>query len=76
MYLGTGRAFRDYFGVSAKRYLIALRLNGVKNHLPSPEESIVVGDGATQWGTGHLSKFASDYKRMFGELPFATRTAA
>ena len=70
------RAFRDHFGVSPKQYLIALRLNGVRKHLLNPEESRGVGDVATEWGFWHLSKFASDYKRMFGELPSATRMAA
>ena len=70
------RAFRDHFGVSPKQYLIAIRLNGVRKHLLSPEESRGVGDVATEWGFWHLSKFASDYKRMFGELPSATRMAA
>ena len=70
------RAFRDHFGVSPKQYLIALRLNGVRKNLLNPEESRGVGDVATEWGFWHLSKFASDYKRMFGELPSATRMAA
>jgi AraC family ethanolamine operon transcriptional activator len=70
------RAFHDHFGVSPKQYLIAFRLNGVRKQLLNPLENRGVGDVATAWGFWHLSKFASDYKRMFGELPSATRMAA
>ena len=70
------RAFRDYFGVSPKQYLTAQRLSGVRASLLSPEGSSKVSDVAIEWGFWHLSKFAADYKGMFGELPSATRMAA
>jgi AraC family ethanolamine operon transcriptional activator len=31
-----------------------------------------VGDIAARWGFWHLSRFAADYKEMFGELPSNT----
>jgi len=32
-----------------------------------------IGDVAARWGFWHLSRFAADYTRLFGELPSATR---
>lgn len=69
------RAFREYYGVSPKRYLTALRLSGVRKQLLNLEETRGVGEVAAEWGFWHLSKFAADYKRMFGELPSTTHLA-
>lgn len=67
------RAFGERFAVSPKRYVTMLRLSGVHRALLSPNESRNVGDVASDWGFWHLSKFSADYRRMFGELPSATR---
>jgi AraC family transcriptional regulator, ethanolamine operon transcriptional activator len=34
-----------------------------------------IGDAAAQWGFFHLSHFAADYQKLFGELPSMTRRA-
>ena len=70
------RAFREHFGVTPKRYLLAMRLSAVRRTLLSSVEHRSVSDVAAQWGFWHMSKFAADYKRMFGELPSATRSAS
>ena len=67
------RAFREHFAVSPKQYLTASRLTGVRRTLLNPGETRNIGDIAANWGFWHLSKFAADYKRMFGESPSATR---
>ena len=67
------RAFRDHFGASPKQYLTVSRLNGVRHSLSGPAEARRIGDIASAWGFWHMSKFAADYKRMFGEPPSATR---
>lgn len=68
------RAFREHYGVSPKHYLTAVRLCGVRRSLLDAQfRQIRIGDIATQWGFWHMSKFAADYKKMFGELPSATR---
>jgi AraC family ethanolamine operon transcriptional activator len=67
------RAFREYFGVSPKQYLTAQRLSGVRSSLLNPDNSRNISDVAAAWGFWHMSKFACDYKRMFGELPSRTR---
>lgn len=70
------RAFRDHFGIPPKQYLLALRLSGARRAILAPEDQRMIGDIACEWGFWHLSKFAADYQRMFGELPSATRLAA
>lgn len=66
-------AFREYFGTSPKRFLKALRLNAARNDLlRASRKSTTVGEIASGWGFLHMSQFAVDYRRMFGEKPSAT----
>lgn len=77
--IGTSRralqyAFEDVMQISPVTYLRAMRLNRVRQDLRlNPEET--VADVASRWGFWHPSRFASDYKALFGELPSASRTA-
>ena len=70
------RAFRDYFGIAPKQYLTIARLSGVRRALLEPDSERSIGDLASVWGFWHMSKFSADYKRLFGELPSATRRMA
>jgi AraC-like DNA-binding protein len=70
------RAFRDRFGVTPKRYLLLHRLSGVRRALCDFTETRSITDVANQWGFWHMGKFASDYRRQFGELPSQTRLHA
>jgi AraC family ethanolamine operon transcriptional activator len=64
---------KDYFGVTPKAYLTTRRLVGVRRELHSSNPvSIRVGVVANNWGFGHLSQFAKDYRQFFGELPSQT----
>ncbi|MGT2452949.1 helix-turn-helix domain-containing protein [Cupriavidus basilensis] len=63
--------FEDVAGMSPAAYLRALRLNGVRRDLKSGNGHRTVSDIAGAWGFHHLSQFAQDYRRMFGELPSA-----
>ena len=66
-------AFLERFGVSPKTYLQSLRLNRVRRELWSADPSLVrVLDVANSWGFWHMGQFASDYRRLFGELPSKT----
>ncbi|ATA52218.1 AraC family transcriptional regulator [Variovorax boronicumulans] len=67
--------FQETLGLSPARYLRALRLNGVRRALKRPE-SRSVQDIAAHWGFWHLSQFATDYRRQFGELPSQTLRGA
>ena len=78
--IGTSRralqyAFEEVMQISPVTYLRAMRLNQVRSELRQ-NRAAPVGDVAARWGFWHPSRFASDYKALFGELPSATRSAA
>lgn len=64
--------FQSVLGESPASYMKMLRLNGARKDLKRLDKDICIGDIAADWGFWHLSQFASDYRRMFGELPSAT----
>ena len=64
--------FREAFGITPKRFLKALRLNAVRSALLNAGSESTVAELAYRWGFSHLSNFAADYCRMFGELPSRT----
>ena len=64
--------FQDVLGTTPVKYLRAVRLNGVRRDLRRAAPGETVQDIATRWGFWHLSQFAQDYRRLFGELPSAT----
>lgn len=66
------RAFKDQFGVSPKRYLVASRLCGSHRALLNRDDHRTVTEIAFDWSFWHMGKFASDYKKMFGQLPSET----
>lgn len=75
--IGTSRralqyAFEEVMQISPVTYLRALRLNQVRTELRR-ECTATVGEIAARWGFWHPSRFAADYRAMFGELPSATR---
>jgi AraC family ethanolamine operon transcriptional activator len=62
--------FKDVLGQNPATYIKAVRLNGVRRDLASPQASVL--DVAARWGFWHFSHFSADYKRLFGELPSDT----
>ena len=65
--------FLDVTGLTPVAYLRLARLHRVRAALRDPDAPMLkVGDVAARWGFWHLSKFAADYQRLFGELPSAT----
>jgi AraC family ethanolamine operon transcriptional activator len=65
--------FQDVLQISPAGYLRALRLNGARRALRGADpDRDCVHDIAARWGFWHLSRFADDYRRMFGELPSQT----
>ena len=65
--------FLDTLGLTPVAYLRIARLHRVRTELRDPSASgLKVGDVATRWGFWHLSKFAGDYQKLFGELPSET----
>lgn len=69
-------SFQEVLQLNPVSYLRAVRLNGVRRMLRAADPaSVSVQDVAARWGFWHLSHFAADYKRMFGELPSETLRA-
>ena len=66
-------AFKEYYGVTPKNYLTAMRLSSVRKELrKNHSQSTSITDIANQWDFWHMGQFAADYKRLFGELPSET----
>lgn len=66
------RAFRESFGLSPKRYIIQLRLSGLRQALLMESGARSITEVAHEWGFNHMGKVAADYRRQFGELPSCT----
>jgi AraC family transcriptional regulator, ethanolamine operon transcriptional activator len=63
-------AFHSVVGMSPVAYLRAVRLNGVRRMLRDHSSRVTcVQDAAARWGFWHLSQFACDYRKLFGERP-------
>jgi len=68
--------FRDYFDVTPKAYLKSRRLVAVRHELlRSLHSESLINEIANRWGFWHMSQFATDYRRFFGELPSETLRA-
>lgn len=63
------RAFKEYFGIGPKRYLLQLRLIRVRQQLKKVPPNAKISDIANVWGFWHMGDFAQKYRRLFGELP-------
>lgn len=69
--------FQDLFGISPVSYIKALRLNHVRRMLLSRASARrTITSVALDSGFWHLSQFAADYQRFFGENPSITRRRA
>ncbi|OWY40282.1 ethanolamine utilization protein EutR [Xenophilus sp. AP218F] len=65
--------FRSTLGLCPLSYLKAIRLNAVRRELLCPDSRYgAVQDIAAAWGFWHMSQFAVDYSRLFGEKPSQT----
>ncbi len=67
------RAFREYFGVGPARYLQLRQLHLVYRALQAADrEAVSVADVLLRHGVREFSRFASRYRRLFGERPSET----
>lgn len=66
------RAVRRELGASPMALLRRARLAQARFRLASPEPGATVSTVALDCGFTHLGRFASQYKRLFGELPSET----
>ena len=70
-------AFYECLGTSPTGYLRAAALNEVRRVLlQAPPNRDAVTRAATDYGFWHLSRFASQYRALFGESPSATLARA
>ncbi len=66
-------AFDELLGLSPHRYRHALRLNAVRRAIKAePRGEAAIADLAWRAGFAHPSRFAADYRRLFGERPSET----
>jgi AraC family transcriptional regulator, ethanolamine operon transcriptional activator len=66
-------SFQNVLDINPIRYLKAIRLNGARRDLQVlAAHQTTVSDIATKWGFWHFSRFATEYRQMFGELPSHT----
>lgn len=66
-------AFNEYFGLTPKAYINAIRLNVVRKQLRAAQAGhIRVADIANAWGFWHMGQFAADYRKLFSENPSVT----
>jgi len=63
--------FEEVTGMAPLAYMRSIRLNEVRRQLKYGKGPQAVSNVAYGWGFTHLSQFAQDYRRMFGELPSA-----
>ena len=64
------RGFKERFGISTKRYMVATSLAGARKTLKRGRASVT--EAASQFGFWQLGQFSADYMAMFGELPSET----
>jgi AraC family ethanolamine operon transcriptional activator len=66
-------AFREQLGLPPSRYVRLRRLNRARRELSgSDPETTRVTDVAMRWGFWQLGRFATEYRRLFGEHPSET----
>lgn len=75
--VGTSRrkmqyCFQESLGINPVAYLRMLRLNAVHRDLLGAGFGAAVQDIAMSWGFWHLSRFAAEYRQLFGESPSET----
>jgi transcriptional regulator GlxA family with amidase domain len=74
------RALRDAFysvrGMGPKRWIVGVRLQGVRNALTGCGGATTVTNAATAYGFYELGRFAATYREAFGERPSDTLRSA
>jgi AraC-like DNA-binding protein/tetratricopeptide (TPR) repeat protein len=67
------KQFRKFVGLSPLVYLRRLRLNLVRSELLQADRETAISEIAIGCGFTHLGRFATEYRRAFGESPSGTR---
>lgn len=67
--------FRRYRQTSPHEYIKAEKLSGARAELLDPRSRRSIEDVARDWGFTNRGHFATQYRRVYGELPSETRRA-
>jgi AraC-like DNA-binding protein/TolB-like protein/tetratricopeptide (TPR) repeat protein len=67
------KQFRKFVGLSPLAFLRRLRLNAARSELQRSTCDTAVSEVAAGCGFTHLGRFATEYRRAFGETPSMTR---
>lgn len=67
------QGFRRYRQTSPHDYIKAAKLSGVRDELLNPDSRRSIEDVARHWGFANRGHFATEYRRVYGELPSETR---
>lgn len=70
------KQFQKFLGLPPLAYLRRLRLNAARSRLTEAGCDDAIADIAMSCGFTHLGRFASEYRRAFGESPSTTRQRA
>ena len=70
------KQFKRFVGLSPLAYLRRLRLNLARSALSQADCETAISEIAVSCGFTHLGRFATEYRRAFGESPSATRQRA
>lgn len=65
--------FNRYFGQTPMAYLKKYRLTAVRQELLEDRFARNISVIAMAWGFNHLGRFASEYRKLFGETPTMTQ---
>jgi AraC-like DNA-binding protein len=64
--------FKHFLDVSPIAHLLRMRLTAAHAQLQQSDGTISISEIASRCGLIHLGRFATEYRRVFGELPSAT----
>jgi AraC-like DNA-binding protein len=64
--------FKHFLDVSPIAHLLRMRLTAAHAQLQQSDGTISISEIASRCGLIHLGRFATEYRRAFGELPSAT----
>ena len=65
------RTFKQVFNITVREYHASYRLSLVRQTLIH-DKNVSISNTALKYGYFHLSRFSSNYKKLFGELPSQT----
>jgi AraC-like DNA-binding protein len=66
-------AFAVHLGASPKEYLTSVRMQRAHDELRAAQrDTVTIHQVVSRWGLGHPGRFASAYRKRFGELPSET----